>query len=51
MPKTNKRSEEMPFWPHKNDAIELYRPEMIESRMKYIRKNPVRSVIVELPEN
>ncbi|SFB54136.1 hypothetical protein [Algoriphagus aquimarinus] len=39
------------FWTHDNHAIELYRPEMIESRMKYIHENPVRAGIVEKPED
>lgn len=37
----------MQLWTHENHAIELFRPEMIESRMKYIHDNPIRSGIVE----
>lgn len=49
--KFNKRNGDLQFWTHDNHAIELYRPEMIESRMKYIHDNPVRSGIVEKPED
>ncbi|WPR75766.1 REP-associated tyrosine transposase [Algoriphagus sp. NG3] len=49
--KFNKRSGDLQFWTHDNHAIELYRPEMIESRMKYIHDNPVRAGIVENPED
>ncbi len=41
----------MQFWTHENHVIGLYRPEMIESRMKYIHENPVRAGIVEKPED
>jgi REP element-mobilizing transposase RayT len=47
----NKRSGDMQFWTHENHAIELSRPDMIESRMKYIRENPVRAGIVEKEED
>ena len=47
----NIQSGDIPFWTHGYHAIELYRPEMIESRMKYIHDNPVRSGIVEKPED
>ena len=46
----NKRSRDLQFWTHDNHAIELYWPEMIESRMKYIHENPVRAGIVEKEE-
>jgi len=49
--KFNKRSGDMQFWTHENHAIELYRTEMIESRMNYIHENPVRAGIVEKPED
>ncbi|WP_202927968.1 hypothetical protein [Cyclobacterium roseum] len=49
--KFNNRSGEMQFWTHENHAIELYRTEMIESRMNYIHENPVRAGIVEKPED
>ena len=49
--KFNKRTGEMQFWTHENHAIELYRTEMIESRMNYIHENPVRAGIVEKPED
>ncbi len=49
--KSNKRSGNLQFWTHENHAIELFRPEMIESRMKYIHENPVRAGIVEKPED
>jgi REP element-mobilizing transposase RayT len=48
--KFNKRSGDLQFWTHDNHAIELYRPEMVESRMTYIHENPVRAGIVEKPE-
>lgn len=49
--KFNKRTGEMQFWTHENHAIELYRTEMIESRMNYIHENPVRAGIVEKPKD
>ncbi|MFC5625655.1 hypothetical protein [Algoriphagus winogradskyi] len=49
--KFNKRSGDLQFWTHDNHAIELHRPRIIESRMKYIHDNPVRSGIVEKPED
>jgi len=49
--KSNKSSGDLQFWTHENHAIELYRPEMIESRMKYIYENPVRLGIVEKEED
>ncbi|MBN7817354.1 transposase [Algoriphagus pacificus] len=49
--KFNKRAGDLQFWTHENHAIELYRTEMIESRMKYIHDNPVRAGIVEKPED
>ncbi|PZX48936.1 transposase [Algoriphagus chordae] len=49
--KFNKRSGSLQFWTHDNHAIELYRPGMIESRMKYIHENPVRAGIVENAED
>ena len=39
------------FGQHYNHAMEFYRPEMVEIRMKYIRKNPVRAGIVGEPED
>lgn len=48
--KSNQRSGELQFWTHENHAIELYRTEMIESRMNYIHENPVRAGLVESPE-
>ncbi|MCF1751930.1 REP-associated tyrosine transposase [Mariniradius sediminis] len=47
---SNKRSGEMQFWTHENHAIELFRSEMIESRMNYIHENPVRAGWVENAE-
>lgn len=41
----------MQFWTHEDHALELYQPEMIESRMIYILENPVRAGIVEKPED
>jgi len=41
--KFNNKSGELQFWTHENHAIELYRTEMIESRMNYIHVNPVRA--------
>ncbi|SDA48852.1 hypothetical protein SAMN03080617_00681 [Algoriphagus alkaliphilus] len=46
-----KRSGDLQFWTHENHAIELHRPEMIESRMTYIHENPVRAGLVEKPED
>jgi REP element-mobilizing transposase RayT len=47
----NKRSVDLQFWTHENHAIELFKPEMIESRMTYIHENPVRAGLVEKPED
>jgi REP element-mobilizing transposase RayT len=41
----------MQFWTHENHAIELNRPDMLESRMKYIHENPLRAGIVEKEED
>ncbi len=49
--KSNKRLGELQFWTHENHAIEFYRPEMIEGRMKYTHENPVRAGIVEKSED
>jgi len=49
--KFNKRAEDMQFWTHENHAIELFRPQMIESRMNYIHENPGTAGIVEKPED
>jgi REP element-mobilizing transposase RayT len=49
--KFNKRAGDMQFWTHENHGIELYRTEMIESRINYIHENPVRAGIVEKPED
>ena len=48
--KFNKRASDLQFWTHENHAIELYRSEMIESRMRNINDNSVRAGIVENPE-
>ncbi len=49
--KFNKRSGDLQFWTHENHAIELYRPEMIESRMTYIHENPVKAGWVQSAED
>jgi len=49
--KANKRSGDLQFWTHDNHAVELYRPKMVASRMKYIHENPVRAGIVDQPED
>jgi hypothetical protein len=36
----------MQFWIHKNYALELYQPEMIESRINYINENSIWAGIV-----
>jgi len=41
----------MQFWTHENHAIELTRPDMIQSRMKYIHENLIRAGIVEKVED
>jgi hypothetical protein len=41
----------MQFWTHENHAIELFRVDMIESRMTYIHENPIRAGIVEKVED
>jgi hypothetical protein len=47
----NKRSGDLQFWTDENHAIELCRPEMTESRMGYVHKNPVRAGLVEKEGN
>ncbi len=47
----NKRSGDLQFWTHENHGIELFRLEMMESRMKYIHENPVSAGIVEKEED
>ncbi|WP_236613278.1 MULTISPECIES: REP-associated tyrosine transposase [Rhodonellum] len=49
--KFNKRSGLKQFWTHENHAVELYRAEVLESRLKYIHENPVRAGWVESPED
>jgi hypothetical protein len=41
----------MQFWTYENPVTELNRPDMIESRMKYIHENPIRAGIVEKEED
>ena len=45
--KFNKRVSEVQFWTHHNHAVELYDLKMLEGRMDYIHKNPVKAGIVE----
>jgi hypothetical protein len=47
----NKRSGDLQFWTHENHAIELFRTEMIETKMTYIHENPVRAGLVEKAED
>jgi hypothetical protein len=47
----NKRSGDLQFCAHENHAIELSKPEMIESRVTYIHENPVRAGWVEKAED
>jgi REP element-mobilizing transposase RayT len=49
--KFNTRVGDIQFWTHDNHAIELFRVDMIESRMTYIHENPVRAGIVEKEED
>ncbi len=35
------------FWTHENHAVALSTNEMIDSRLNYIHKNPVKAGIVE----
>ena len=49
--KFNKGTGDLQFWTYHNRAIEIHRPEKIESRMKYIHDNPVRAGFVEKPED
>lgn len=46
----NKRLGNLLFWTHDNHAIELHRPDMIESRIKYVHQNPVSAGRVESEE-
>ena len=45
--KFNKRVKKAQFWSHLNHAVELYDFKMMESRINYIHKNPVKAGIVE----
>jgi REP element-mobilizing transposase RayT len=49
--KYNKRNEHIQFWTHENHAVELSSNEMIDSRVDYIHKNPVRAGWVEKDED
>ena len=44
--KHNKRNLRMQFWTHENHAVELTTNKMIEERINYIHKNPVRAGLV-----
>lgn len=45
------RNENYQFWTHENHAIELRTPNFISEKVQYIHNNPVKSGIVEKPEN
>lgn len=49
--KFNKRVNTFQLWTHENHAVELTSNDMIDSRMNYIHKNPVRAGLVEKPED
>ena len=39
------------IWTHENHAIQLYSNEVIQEKVQYIHTNPVRSRLVEKPED
>ena len=45
------RNKTYQVWTHENHAIYLYGPEFIRVKMDYLHNNPVRSGIVEKPED
>ncbi len=49
--KFDKRIQKYRFWQDKNHPIELHNTEMIEQKTNYIHQNPVRTGIVENPED
>ena len=49
--KYNKRNGEKQLWTHENHAVELSSNEMIDSRLDYIHKNPVKAGWVEVAED
>lgn len=49
--KYNKRSGERQFWTHENHAVQLDSNDMIDSKLNYIHKNPVRAGWVEEAEH
>ncbi|MCP4177065.1 MAG: transposase, partial [bacterium] len=49
--KKNKRNKNYQFWTHENHAVYLYSDKFIKERLNYIHQNPVRSGIVENPED
>ncbi len=49
--KFNKNNERYQFWKRDNRPIELVSPKWINQKLSYIHNNPVRSGIVEVPED
>ena len=45
------RNEMYQVWSHENHAMHLYAPGFIKEKIEYIHNNPVRSGIVEKPED
>jgi REP element-mobilizing transposase RayT len=45
------QNKDFQVWTHENHAIYLYGPKFIREKLDYLHNNPVRSGIVEKPEN
>jgi len=49
--KRHKRNKNYQFWTHENHAVMLYPEKFIKEKLMYIHENPIRSGIVEKPED
>ena len=49
--KKHKRNKEYQLWTHDNHAVMLYTEKFIKKKLMYVHDNPVRSGIVEHPED
>ncbi len=49
--KEHARTSEFQVWTHENHAVELFSKEFTQQKLDYIHQNPVRSGIVDAPED
>ncbi|TKK71659.1 transposase [Ilyomonas limi] len=47
----HQRNSHYQLWTHENHAVELFTPAFTQQKMEYIHNNPVRTGIVEKPED